>query len=44
MTALFMKDQAVEVVSEVSQGEFGLSPGDANGADEQSQALLLCER
>jgi hypothetical protein len=36
-----MKDQAIEVVSEVSQGEFSLSPGDANGADEQTEPVLM---
>ena len=36
-----MEDQSVEVVGEVSQREFGLSPGNTDGADEQAIAVFL---
>ena len=36
-----MEDQAVEVVGEIGEREFGLRPGKADGADEQAVAALL---
>ena len=37
----FMEDQAIEVVGEVGQGQFGFSPGDTDCPDEQAKAGLL---
>jgi hypothetical protein len=39
-----MEDQAVEVAGEVGEREFGLSPGNADGADEQAIAVLLMRK
>jgi hypothetical protein len=36
-----LEDQAVHVVGETGQGEFGLRPGQADRADEQAEAVLL---
>ena len=36
-----MEDEAVEVVGQVGQRQFRLGPGDADGADEQPEAVLL---
>ncbi len=36
-----MEDQAVEIVGQIGQGQFRLGPGDANGADEQAEPVLL---
>ena len=37
----FVEDQAVKVVGEVGERQFGFGPGDADGTDEQSKAVLL---
>lgn len=36
-----MEDQAIEVVGEIGERRFGLGPRQADGADEQSEAVLL---
>ena len=36
-----VEDQAVEVVGQIGEGEFGLRSGDADRADEQAIAVLL---
>lgn len=36
-----MEDQAIEVVGQISEREFGLRAGDADGADEEAIAVLL---
>ncbi|MFN4239238.1 MAG: hypothetical protein ACK4E5_01195 [Erythrobacter cryptus] len=40
----FVEDQAVEVVGEVGAREFGLSTGNADGADEQAIAVFLMRK
>ncbi len=37
----FMENQAVEVVCQIGEREFGLRSGKADGADEQAIAALL---
>lgn len=36
-----MQDQAVEVVGRIAKGQFCLSEGEADGADEQVESVLL---
>ena len=36
-----MEDQAIKIVGEVCEREFGLRPCKTNGADEQAKAVLL---
>ena len=36
-----MKDQAIEIVGQIGQGQFRLGPRDADGADEQPELVLL---
>lgn len=36
-----MEDQAVEVVGDVGEREFGLGSGQADGADEEAEPVLL---
>ena len=38
--APFMEDQAVEVKGQIGEREFGLRPGNADGADEQAIAVF----
>ncbi len=38
-----MEDQPVEVVGDVGEREFRLGPGDADGADEEAEAVLMGE-
>ena len=40
----FMKDQAVEIVSQVGQCQFGFGPLNANGANEKAKTGLLVRR
>ncbi len=39
-----MEDQAVEVVGQIGQGQFGLGSRDADGADEQAEPVLLMSK
>ena len=39
--AAFVEDQAIKVIGQVGQSEFGLRACQANGADEQPVAVLL---
>ena len=39
--APFVEDQAVEVIGQIGQREFGLRAGNADGADEEAVAVLL---
>ena len=37
----FVENQSVDIVDEVGEGDLGLGTGDADGADEQRQLILL---
>ena len=37
----FVKDQALEIVGQIGGDEFGLGAGQADGLDEQTEAVLL---
>ncbi len=41
---LLLEDQAVEVVDQVGQRQFGLRPGKADGADEEPVAVFLVRK
>ena len=40
-TASFVEDQAVEIVSQVSQSQFGVGTREADGANKQSEPVFL---
>ena len=38
---MFVKDQAVHIVGEIGEADFGFGTGQADGADHQAEAILL---